>query len=287
MKACIFTVGGVCPGQNNIIQNITKFSNKKGVTVVGAKYGFECMKHGLVDIDHLSSLYIHNEGGSIIGTSSHIPDIPLLVDFLETENIDIAYISGDRTGNGTNWEIHRECSKRNNGIISIAFPQSLENDFKNIDQCIGFDTAIEKLEEIIKTMYHDVSSIKNGVFFLRVTGSSMVDDIYERSPYIHMIVTRDKPFNYCEFEMKMKTNGFICIAIEESCENPHLSHNMYNIRYMESGDIIRGLPANNYDSNICLILSMNAMCGLTQEFSGHTIALQHGIPRFVPSIDVI
>jgi 6-phosphofructokinase 1 len=206
---------------------------------------------------------------------------------METENIDIAYISGGKASNETNWELHRECSKRKNGIVTIAFPHSIDNDFHNIDQSIGFDTAVEKLKEITKTMYYEASSVANGVSIIRVMSSLLADEIYQKSSYIHMIVTPEKPFNYCEFEEKMKASGFVCIVISESCENPRLNKNLYNVRYMEPGYIIRGLSANDYDSNICLILSMNAVSGSTQEFSGHTVALQQGIPRFVPSIDVI
>src|SRR6056300_1585266 len=93
LKCGIVTCGGLCPGLNDVIRAIVlSLFHHYGVrTVFGFPYGFEGLsyRHGHVPIELNPKVVqnIHQQGGTILGSSRGPQEVPEMVDTLEQMNV--------------------------------------------------------------------------------------------------------------------------------------------------------------------------------------------------------
>jgi 6-phosphofructokinase 1 len=175
-KAAIVTCGGLCPGINDVIRSITMtLFYRYGVKdIVGIKYGLRGLNpiygHELVKlfpeiVDDITSV-----GGSILSTSRGPQDTVQLVNSLSGLNINILFCIG---GNGTiraAEKITAEITKRNLKIAVVGIPKTIDNDLNLIQKSFGFDTAIEKTVEAIRSAHVEAKGAFNGIGLIKIMG---------------------------------------------------------------------------------------------------------------------
>jgi 6-phosphofructokinase 1 len=130
VNAAIVTCGGLCPGLNNVIREITNtLFQVYGIN--GKVYGIQGGYRGFHDFELYQPIEltcelvqnIHHEGGTVLGSSRGGFDLEKIIAFLESKQISQLYvIGGDGTHRGA-FTIHEGCmervSKHANTIICI------------------------------------------------------------------------------------------------------------------------------------------------------------------------
>jgi 6-phosphofructokinase 1 len=175
-KAAIVTCGGLCPGINDVIRSITMslFFNYNVKNIVGVRYGLRGLNpafgHDFVRLCPEAVKDISNMGGSILATSRGPQDADIVVDYLVKLNVNILFcIGGDGTIRAAE-KITAEISKRNLKIAVVCIPKTIDNDLNLIEKSFGFDTAIEKAAEAIKSAHVEAKGAYNGIGLIKIMG---------------------------------------------------------------------------------------------------------------------
>ena len=195
-RAAILTAGGLCPGLNEVIKFLTQtlINDYKVPVVYGIPYGYR----GLNPARKLSPIHltpemvdaIHEEGGTIIGSSRGQEDTNIIVDTLMRMNINMLFcIGGDGTARCAH-EIAQEIQKRKLAISVICIPKTVDNDLNFIDQTFGFATAVLQASPYITCAHTEAKGAYNGVGLVKVMGRD--------SGFIAAYTALSNPFvNYC------------------------------------------------------------------------------------------
>ena len=175
-KAAIVTCGGLCPGINDVIRSITTalFFNYNVKNVIGVRYGLRGLNpafgHELLKLSPEIVKDITSIGGSILSTSRGPQDAKVIVDYLFKLNINILFcIGGDGTIRAAE-KITAEIKKRNFKIAIVCIPKTIDNDLNLIQKSFGFDTAIEKAAEAIKSAHVEAKGAFNGIGLIKIMG---------------------------------------------------------------------------------------------------------------------
>lgn len=181
VSAAIVTCGGLCPGLNNVIREITNTLHQIygiGGTVYGIQGGFR----GFHDTSiHLQPILltptlvenIHHEGGTVLGSSRGGFDLEKILDFLNDKKINQLYvIGGDGTHRGA-FAIHEGCMKRGYNISVAGIPKTIDNDVDYIDHSFGFSSAVEAATLSIRSAKTEaVCNLPNGIGIVKLMGRS-------------------------------------------------------------------------------------------------------------------
>jgi 6-phosphofructokinase 1 len=175
-KAAIVTCGGLCPGINDVIRSITTalFFSYNVKDIIGVRYGLRGLNphfgHELMKLSLDAVKDITSVGGSILSTSRGPQDVSLMVDSLVRLNIDILFcIGGDGTIRAAE-KITAELKKRNLKISIVCIPKTIDNDLHLIQKSFGFDTAIEKAAEAVKSAHVEAKGTFNGIGLIKIMG---------------------------------------------------------------------------------------------------------------------
>jgi 6-phosphofructokinase 1 len=174
--AAIVTCGGLCPGLNNVIRSATfELLHNYGVRrVLGLRYGYAGLNPaaGLPPLDLTAELVaeIHEDGGTVLGTSRGPQETAVMVDFLAKQQIDILLcVGGDGTLHGARC-IAEEILKRRLPIAVVGIPKTIDNDVMYVTRTFGLISATEKAREAIDCAHNEASSAFNGVGLVKVMG---------------------------------------------------------------------------------------------------------------------
>ena len=181
VNAAIVTCGGLCPGLNNVVREITKTL----VQIYGIKgnvYGIQGGYRGFYDPSpHLQPLIltpsvvenIHHEGGTVLGSSRGGFDLQKIIDFLEAKKISQLYvIGGDGTHRGA-FTIHEGCMERGLNVAVAGIPKTIDNDVDFIDHSFGFNSAVEAAQVAIRSAKTEaVCNLPNGIGIVKLMGRS-------------------------------------------------------------------------------------------------------------------
>ncbi len=165
----VMTGGGDCPGLNAAIRATTKAAIHMGYEVLGIRKGWE----GLIDneyevLDSIKTSAIIDRGGTILGTSR---TSPLKVEngpqrvfdrFKELDLQAIVVLGGDGTLTVTN-----EMFKM--GLPVVGIPKTIDNDVKETDFTIGFQTAVQIATDALDRLRSTAES-HHRVLLLEVMG---------------------------------------------------------------------------------------------------------------------
>ena len=175
-KCAVVTCGGICPGLNDVIRGLVMtLTYSYGVTTI---YGIPCGYEGFVDrykhpIVNLTPKFvsnIHNDGGSVLGTSRGPQAREEIVDKLVQLGVDILFvIGGDGTLRGASG-IVEEISRRGLGISVVGVPKTIDNDLEYIDKSFGFETAFAEAVRIVRCAHSEARGHANGVGLVKVMG---------------------------------------------------------------------------------------------------------------------
>lgn len=175
-KAAIVTCGGLCPGINDVIRSITTalYFNYNIKNIIGIQYGLRGLNplygHEPVKLSPEAVKDITSIGGSILSTSRGPQDVKTIVDYLHRLNVNILFcIGGDGTIRAAE-NITAEIKKRNLKIAIVSIPKTIDNDLNLIEKSFGFDTAIEKTVEAIKSAHVEAKGAFNGMGLVKIMG---------------------------------------------------------------------------------------------------------------------
>jgi len=176
VNAAIVTCGGLCPGLNDVIRSLVMqlHYHYQVKNILGIRYGFRgmTMKEGstAIKLDPDVVENIHTFGGSFLG-SSRGPQLPSdMVDFLQSENINMLFvIGGDGTLHGAQ-SIYEECKNRDYLVSVIGIPKTIDNDIAYIDRSFGFSTAVEKATEILSCAHVEARGAFHGIGLVKLMG---------------------------------------------------------------------------------------------------------------------
>jgi len=176
-RVAIITCGGLCPGLNNVIKGLVEvLTYDYGIRkIFGIPYGYRGLNphYGLTAIrltpDSVDN--IHENGGTVLGSSRGDQDTKIMVDTLSMQlDVNILFcIGGDGTLRGAQ-DIVKEISKRKGHISVVCIPKTIDNDLNLIDRTFGFETCVQSATEIIKSAHVEANGIPNGLGLVKVMG---------------------------------------------------------------------------------------------------------------------
>jgi 6-phosphofructokinase 1 len=175
-RAAIVTCGGLCPGLNNVIRSAAlELTFNYGVReVMGIRYGFQGLNpevgHPPLNLTHNYVDQIHTIGGTILGSSRGAQPVPVMVDYLQQQKIDILLcVGGDGTQHGTH-AIAQEVLKRGLKIAVIGIPKTIDNDILFVRQTFGYFSAIEQARMVLECAHTEARGAPNGVGLVKLMG---------------------------------------------------------------------------------------------------------------------
>ncbi len=172
----IVTCGGLCPGLNNVIRGIVmELWFHYGVRrISGFTRGFrgfipdECCE--VIDLTPETVSSIHDDGGTILGTSRGRQEVDEIVDCLERMGISILFvIGGDGSLRGA-MKIAQVVAARDEKIAVVGVPKTIDNDIPLIDQSFGFQTAFSEAVEAVTSAHVEAKAAPNGVGLVKLMG---------------------------------------------------------------------------------------------------------------------
>lgn len=175
-RAAIVTCGGLCPGLNIVIKGIvqTLYFDYGVRNIFGLRYGYRGLnpQYGLspIKLDPETVDSIHEDGGTILGSSRGNQDVGVMVDTLMRLNINMLFcIGGDGTLRGAH-EIAEEVKRRKQPISVIGIPKTIDNDLNLVDRTFGFETSVLSAAEVITNAHNEANGAYNGMGLVKVMG---------------------------------------------------------------------------------------------------------------------
>jgi 6-phosphofructokinase 1 len=176
LRCGIVTCGGLCPGLNNVIRGIVlALTQSYGVgQILGFRYGYEGMVrrhgHGPVRLTPTVVSDVHQQGGTMLGTSRGAQDPKDVVDRLEELEIGVLFVvGGDGTFKGA-MKLVEEIRRRGARIGVIGVPKTIDNDIHFIDRSFGFETAFSAAVDVIRSAHVEATGAKNGIGVVKLMG---------------------------------------------------------------------------------------------------------------------
>lgn len=308
LKCGIVTCGGLCPGLNDVIRAIVMslFHHYGVKTIYGFPFGYEGLApkygHTPLELTPQAVSFIHQIGGTILGSSRGPQNIGEMVDTLERMNIGILFtIGGDGTLRGA-LAISEEVKRRGLKISVIGIPKTIDNDISYVQMSFGFDTAVSEARRVTYAAHSEAEGARNGIGLVRLMGrESGFIAAYSvlADTQVNFCLVPEVPFGLEKFlqalegRLARRKHAVIVVAegagqdLMEATGEKDASGNIrlgdigfflrdqtraffnrlgvaVNLRYFDPSYTIRSLPANARDSAYCLLLGHNAVhAGMT------------------------
>jgi 6-phosphofructokinase 1 len=303
LKCGVVTCGGLCPGLNNAIRAIvlSLYHNYGVRTVFGFPYGYEGLtyRYGHKPVELTLPLVdrIHEQGGTILGSSRGNQDIGEMVDTLARMNIGILFaLGGDGTLRGAG-AISEEIGRRNLKIAVVGIPKTIDNDISYIQRSFGFATAVSEAGRAITSAHIEAQGARNGIGLVKLMGrESGFIAAYAALAYsdVNFCLIPEVPFTLESFlkalneRLEKRRHAVIVVAegagqdILEKTGERDASGNIrfqdigiflrdqiqayfkrtgaeFSLKYIDPSYTIRSVPADANDSAFCLLLGQNAV----------------------------
>jgi 6-phosphofructokinase 1 len=181
VNAAIVTCGGLCPGLNSVIREITKTLHQiygiqgKVYGIQGGFSGFHEEQPQLKPLILTPEVVenIQHQGGTILGSSRGGYDLEKIIKFLKKHNVNQLYvIGGDGTHRGA-FGIHEGCMERGMNVAVAGIPKTIDNDVDYIDHSFGFASAVEAAQTAIRSAKTEaVCNLPNGIGIVKLMGRS-------------------------------------------------------------------------------------------------------------------
>ena len=299
----IVTCGGLCPGLNDVIRSVVfGLSYHYGVqTVWGFRFGYE----GLVERLGQQPLLltpdvvdaIHEDGGTILGSSRGPQDVGEMVDTLQRMGIGILFaVGGDGTQRGA-LAIAEETRRRNLPISVIGIPKTVDNDVSFVQQSFGFHTAISQTRTPIIGAHWEAKGVRNGVGLVKLMGRySGFIAAYATlaNSDVNFCLVPEVPFTLPGFldalRQRLERRGHAVVVVAEGAGQELLQANQEcdasgnlkladiglflkdqinqhfkaagfeaNLKYIDPSYTIRSMRTDSHDAAFCLMLGHHAV----------------------------
>lgn len=301
----IVTCGGLCPGLNDVIRSVTyNCLDGYGVkTVYGFRFGFEGLTHrynqDAIRLSPSNIDNIHEQGGTILGSSRGDQSMEEIVDTLARFNISILFvIGGDGTQRGS-MEIAEIIQRRKLDISIIGIPKTIDNDISFIHKTFGFDTAVGEARKAIDAAHVEAKGARNGIGLVKLMGrhsgfiaahatlasgnvniclipevpfdlNSLFERIKKRfSKKDHLVIVVAEGVGqdmlYADREKQYDKSGNvklkdIGVFLKQKIDDYLNDEKIeHTIKYIDPSYMIRSTPANAIDSSFCLRLGNYAV----------------------------
>ena len=175
-RAGIVTCGGLCPGLNNVIRSLfLELRYGYGVEeVLGFRGGYsgldpEC---GVEPIRITPEFVdcIHQQGGTVLGSSRGPVDVSRAVDNLIARRINILFtVGGDGTQRGAN-DLYQEARERGHALAVVGVPKTIDNDVTFVSRTFGFFSAVEEAKRVLDCAHTEARSVNRGVGLVKLMG---------------------------------------------------------------------------------------------------------------------
>jgi 6-phosphofructokinase 1 len=303
LRCGIVTCGGICPGVNDVIRAIvlSLFYHYGVNNVLGFRYGYEGLSprysHAPISLAPNDVAYIHQWGGTILGTSRGPQDVSEMVDTLERMNISMLFaIGGDGTLRGAQ-AIHEEIKRRNLKIGVIGIPKTIDNDISYVDKTFGFETAVAESKEAIYGAHVEAIGARNGIGLVKLMGRKsgfIAANATLATTQVNFCLVPEVPFSLGPFllalreRLERRRHAVVVVAegagqdlMTETNKRDESGNVRLNdiglflrdeimayferegkgisLKYIDPSYMIRSMPANPHDSVFCLLLGHNAV----------------------------
>jgi len=323
-RAGIVTCGGLCPGLNNVIRSLfLELHYGYGVNeVIGFRGGYngldpECgaepVKITPQFVDH-----IHQQGGTVLGTSRGPVDIGRAVDNLIARGVNILFaVGGDGTQRGANG-LYQEARKRGHALSVVGIPKTIDNDVPFVSRTFGFFSAVEEAKRVLDCAHTEALSVLGGISVVKLMGRHagfVTAGAVVASQDVNFALIPEVPFKLegllAALKRRLMNKSHAVIAVAEGA-GQHLldAHNSERdasgniklkdigpwlckeinsyfkaedvpivIRYFDPSYQIRSRPANSEDALLCDLYARHAVHAAMAGRSGVVIGFLH--ERFV------
>jgi len=319
VTAGIVTCGGLCPGLNNVIRGLVfQLTKAYGASMIlGFRNGYQGLTDGSSPMLLTPQVVkdIHGRGGTILGTSRGGQDIHTMVETLVQYGVDMLFvIGGDGTLRGAQ-KIAMEALRRSLPIAVVGIPKTIDNDIPWIDYSFGFQTAVARATESIRSAHTEASSSSGGVGLVKLMGrhSGFIASYASlASQDVDFCLIPEVPFSLPGFLSCLRTRvdeqGHAVVVVAEgagqelfpSSADTDPSGNArlrdigvllkdritgffapspLSLRYVDPGYAIRSVPANTFDAVYCSRLAQAAVHAGMAGFTSMIVARWHG--RFI------
>jgi 6-phosphofructokinase 1 len=220
-----------------------------------------------------------------------------MVDTLDRMNIGILFaIGGDGTLRGAQG-IAEEIQRRGLKISVIGIPKTIDNDISYVERSFGFQTAVSEAVRAIDAAHTEAKGARNGIGLVKLMGRDSgfiaVFASLARSD-VNFCLIPESPFTLEKLlesvRDRVKSRGHAVIVVAEGAGQGLMSTSGERdasgnlkfgdigvflkerigayfqklgmdatLKYIDPSYIIRGVPANPYDSAFCLLLGQNAV----------------------------
>ena len=289
--------------------------------IYGIKWGFFgfTKKDCWVKLNPEDVKEIHLLGGTVLGTSRSGFDGEEISKHLIKNNVNMVFfIGGDGTHRGIK-ELSRILKEKKKKIVLVGIPKSIDNDMPIIDKSFGLESAIQESVRTIRAANVEANCNLNGIGLVKLFGRSsgfvaMLSTLAARD--VNICLIPEIPFNlygenglldfifqriqikeHCvivvsdgaRFSVKdyKTTNGKpvedigIVIKKEIIKKSEELGVEV-NLKYMDPTYVVRAVPANEYDCNLCAKLAESAVHCAFAGFTNFSVGMINNKPCMIP-----
>jgi len=173
--AGIVTCGGLCPGLNNVIRSLfLEMHYGYGVKeVLGFRGGYSGLDPDSGDPVRITPEFvdcIHQQGGTVLGSSRGPVDVSRAVDNLIARGVNILFtIGGDGTQRGAN-DLYHEARNRGHALAVVGVPKTIDNDVTFVSRTFGFFSAVEEAKRVLDCAHTEARSVTRGIGLVKLMG---------------------------------------------------------------------------------------------------------------------
>jgi 6-phosphofructokinase 1 len=323
-RAGIVTCGGLCPGLNNVIRSLfLELHYGYGVAeVLGFRGGYSGLdpKCGVEPVKITPAFVdtIHQDGGTVLGTSRGPVDIGRAVDNLIGRGENILFtVGGDGTQRGAH-DLYQEARKRGHALAVVGVPKTIDNDVGFVSRTFGFFSAVEEAKRVLNCAHTEARSVPGGISLVKLMGRHagfITAGAVVASQDVNFALIPEVPFNPETFlvalkkRMLVKSHAVIAVAegagrdllkadpaerdasgnVKLKDIGPFLCEQIRSyfkkegipivIRYFDPSYQIRSRPANSEDALLCDLFARHAVHAAMAGKTGIVIGFLH--ERFI------
>lgn len=176
VSAALVTCGGICPGLNSIIREVTNcLWHHYGVRrILGIPAGYNGLSRPqeFPPIELTPSLVqdIHMKGGSILKAARGGFDADVICENLQKLGVNLLFtVGGDGTLTAADL-LFKKAKERKQLLSIVGIPKSIDNDVVLFDKTFGFDSAVVAATDVIFNAYTEATSCDKGVGIVKLMG---------------------------------------------------------------------------------------------------------------------
>ena len=172
----IVTAGGLCPGLNNVIKGLVEILTfDYGVkNIFGIRFGYAGLNPDcgyqpiMLDPDVVDT--IHENGGTILGSSRGQQPTDKIVDTLIRMNINVLFCVGGDGSLRCARDVAEEIKRRGLKISIVGIPKTIDNDLQFVGRSFGFETAVAEATNVTRCAHVEAKGTAGGIGLVKLMG---------------------------------------------------------------------------------------------------------------------